>query len=265
MTKTTHKSNNKQFPFKLAIYPLLELVFFIAANIVEQPLLSIIFIVIAGILLSFSIHIFFHECVHVREEFSLPVNIINTLFLGLPFDGYRVHHYNHHTYANELADFSSTWYLKNGEKTAFKPCRYTFGWLRQLSRAIHEADPFSHTLGDVYKIKARIEPQKIALFLFCILLAFISLKTFILYFVLVYLGWAFSALHNYGQHPPIENEVVCTFANNFYNKITFNNGLHWEHHDKPWLGWEQITLDKESSRINLPHLIQPCASKFIKA
>jgi len=259
-----NKSTNKPFPFKLAIYPLLELLFFIVANLVDSALLSFLFIVLAGMMLGLSIHIFFHECVHIREELPLPINIINTLFLGLPFDGYRVHHYNHHTYANELADFSSTWYLKEGKKTAFKPCRYTFGWLQQLSRSIQEANPFSHKLGDVHKIKARIEPQKIALFLFCILLAFIGLKTFILYFVLVYFGWAFSALHNYGQHPPIqdkEDEIICTFANTFYNKITFNNGLHWEHHDKPWLSWEQIDLSAKSPRISLPHLISPCVKK----
>lgn len=261
MTGYPNKSNEKPLPIKLAIYPLLELGFFIVANLVNQPFLSFFFIVIAGVMLGLSIHIFFHECVHFREEYPLHINVIYTIFLGLPFDGYRVHHYNHHTYANDVYDFSSTWYLQDGKKTAFKPCRYTFGWLRQLSRAIHEPHPFSQNLGDVFKIKARIEPQKIALFFFCILLAFIGLKTFILYFALVYFGWAFSALHNYGQHPPIENEVICTFANSFYNKITFNNGLHWEHHDKPWLSWEQIELDKNSARINLPHLIQPCFGK----
>lgn len=252
------KIENKNFPWKLGIYPLLELVFFIAANMVSNPLLSLIFVVIAGVMLSFSIHIFFHECVHVREEFPMPINIINTIFLGLPFDGYRVHHYNHHTYANGLKDFSSTWYIKNSKKTAFSACRYTFGWLQQLSKAMQEPKPFNEKLGDVAVIKARIYPQKLTLFFFCLLLAFIGLKTFILYFILVYFGWAFSSLHNYGQHPPIQEELICTYENKLYNRVTFNNGLHWEHHDKPWLSWEQLEIDKKSSRINHPHLIQPC-------
>lgn len=255
---------NKVFPWALAIYPLLELVFFIAAIWVNSLLLSFILVILAGVMLGLSIHIFFHECVHAREEYSLPINVINTLFLGLPFDGYRVHHYNHHTYANSLKDFSSTWYMKNGEKTAFKACHYMFGWLRQLSMAISAPNPFSESLGDVIKIKVRIEPQKIALFLFCILLAFIGIKAFILYFALAYFGWAFSALHNYGQHPPIEPEPICTFSNKVYNVITFNNGLHWEHHDKPWLSWDKLTLDSKSSRIQLPHLLQPCLSPLRK-
>ena len=260
MNSSSNKAINKPYPWKLAVYPLLELLFFIAANLADNLFLSFFLILLAGVFLSFSIHVFFHECVHARAEYPLAVNIIHTLFLGLPFDGYRVHHYNHHTYSNSAHDFSTTWQQKNGKKTAFKPCQYAFGWLRQLSRAIHEAEPFSQSLGDVAKIKARIEPQKIALFLFCILLAFIGLKTFVLYFALVYFGWAFSALHNYGQHPPLEEEQICTFAGKTYNLVTFNNGLHWEHHNKPGLSWDQLELDEKSERIKLPHLLQPCFS-----
>lgn len=250
-------NSNKPFPLKLAVFPLLELFFFIASCLANNLFISFVFIVLAGILLSFSIHIFFHECVHVRDEYPLGINIINTLLLGLPFDGYRVHHFNHHTYANDLKDFSTTWYLKDGIKTPFSAYRYSFGWLRQLSASIKEPDPFDKSLGDVLKIKTRIEPQKVALFVFCIALAFIGLKAFSLYFALVYLGWGFSALHNYGQHPPIKNEPICTYASKTYNTLFFNNGLHWEHHDKPWLSWDQIELDKNSFRIKYAHLIEP--------
>ena len=248
----------KPFPWKLAIFPLLELAFFIAAILINSYLLSFLFIIIAGVFLSFSIHVFFHECVHVREEYPLLINIINTLFLGLPFDGYRVHHYNHHTHANSLKDFSSTWQLRDNKKLPFSACRYSFGWLRQLAMALKEPEPFDEKWGDVAKIKARIEPQKIVLFLFCIALAFIGLKAFILYFALAYFGWGFSALHNYGQHPPIDEEPVCTYSNTIYNSLFFNNGLHWEHHDKPWLSWNLIELDDRSSRIKHAHLIEPC-------
>ena len=254
-------SDNKPFPWKLSIFPLLELLFFILAYVASAPLFSFLLILVAAVLLSFSIHIFFHECVHVRDEFPLPFNVLATLFLGLPFDGYRVHHFNHHTYINDLKDFSSTWFEENGKKKGFTPCRYAFGWLRQLSRAIREPKPFDASLGDVAKVKTRIEPQKIALFLFSILLAFISLKVFILYFALVYFGWAFSALHNYGQHPPIKQEPVYTYANKIYNALFFNNGLHWEHHDKPWLSWNQLLLDDDSPRIKHSHLIEPCISR----
>ena len=250
--------NSKVYPWKLAVFPLLMLVFFIAGVLTSNLVISILLVIIAGVWLSFSIHIFFHECVHFRSEYPQWINIIKTLFLGLPFDGYRVHHYNHHTHANGIKDFSSTWYLQNNTKKPFTPCRYTFGWLRQLSASIIEPDPFDPSMGDVDKIKQRIHAQKVALFLFCIALAFIGLKAFLLYFLLVYSGWAFSALHNYGQHPPIEDEVICTYANKGYNRFFFNNGLHAEHHNKPWLSWNELILENNSHLILLPHLIAPC-------
>ncbi len=252
------RHNNNPIPWKLGIFPLLEVFFIVLAFVAGNHFLSFLFVIVSGIFLSFSIHIFFHECVHLRDAYPLPFNIIATLFLGLPFDGYRLHHFNHHTHVNGLKDFSTTWFEKNGIKRPFLPCRYSFGWLRQLSRAIHEPDPFDTSLGDLLKIKSRIKTQKLALFLFIILLAFVSLKAFILYLALVYFGWAFSALHNYGQHPPIMSEPICTYPNKIYNSLFFNNGLHWEHHNKPWLSWNQLTLNRNSSRIRNAHLIQPC-------
>lgn len=254
-----HSNASDAYPWKLAIFPLLEVVFFIAAIVVSNLFWSLLLLLIAGILLSFSIHIFFHECVHYRAKYPQWVNIIKTLFLGLPFDGYRVHHFNHHTYANGLKDFSSTWYLQDGIKKPFPPCRYSFGWLRQLSASIIEPHPFDEKMGAVAIIKERIYAQKVALFLFCIVLAFIGLKAFVYYFLLVYLGWAFSALHNYGQHPPLEDKRICSYGNKCYNTLFFNNGLHQEHHDKPWLSWQKLVLDSKSKAIKYPHLIAPCA------
>jgi len=255
----SHSANKKTFSWQLGIFPLLELALFILALNANSYLLSFVFIVFGGVLLSFSIHIFFHECVHFRAKYSQAVNLIYTLFLGLPFDGYRVHHYNHHSHANSLEDFSSTWYRDdNNKKMPFSACRYSFGWLRQLSSAIGEESPFNQELGDVTQIKARIGLQKITLYVFCIALIFIWFKAFVLYIALVYLGWFFSALHNYGQHPPIIEERICTYANKAYNVFFFNNGLHWEHHDKPWLSWNEIELDNKSERISHAHLIEPC-------
>ena len=253
----THPLLDKSFPWKLSIFPFLELVFFVFANLASSYLISFFLIIIASLFLSFSIHVFFHECVHSRDNFPFAINIINTLLLGLPFDGYRIHHFNHHTYANGSKDFSSTWMMKKGNKTAYSPMQYMFGWLHQLSLATYETDPFDKTLGDVDKIKPRTHVQKLAIILFIIVLLLIGIKSLVLYFIMVYFGWAFSALHNYGQHPPIKDEPVCTYANTFYNFLFFNNGLHWEHHNKPWVSWDQIEIDENSYRIDLAHIISP--------
>jgi fatty acid desaturase len=252
---------HKPIPWQLGIFPLLELVFFLLANLADHYFISFVFVLVASLLLSFGIHIFFHECVHTRENYSSPVNILFTIFLGFPFDGYRIHHLNHHTHSNGLNDFSSTWRLSNGKKIGYSTWNYSVGWLRQVQRAIHAQNPFDTSWGDVEDIKIRIQPQKVALFLFVLSLAFIGLKAFVLYLVLIYFGWAFTSLHNYGQHPPIDQEPVCTYSNKTFNYLFFNNGLHWEHHDKPWLSWNQIKLDSKSPRIHYAHLINPCLVK----
>jgi len=248
----------KAFPWKLTIFPALEVFFFISAIFESNLFLSLLFMLVASVLLSFSIHIYFHECVHARKNYPIAVNIIHSLLLGLPFDGYRVHHFNHHTHENGLKDFSTTWFMQDGKRVGYSACSYYFGWIRQLNAAMREPEPFDQSLGDVATIKARIPVQKVAILFFFIILAFAGFKYFILYFLLIYFGWAFSALHNYGQHPPIEKEPICTYADQRYNVFFFNNGLHWEHHDKPWLSWDELELDKNSNRINHAHLIEPC-------
>ncbi len=253
LTKT-----NKAFPWGLAVFPVLEIGFFVLSLWSSSVFLSFIFMLVAAVFLSFSIHVFFHECVHVRSKYPPLVNIINSLLLGLPFDGYRVHHYNHHTHCNSLKDFSTTWFLKDGELQGYSVASYFFGWIRQLNAAMKELEPFDPKLGDVVEIKARIPVQKIALLFFFILLALIGFKYFILYLLLVYFGWAFSALHNYGQHPPIASKPICTYESRRYNSLFFNNGLHWEHHNQPWLSWDKIELDNKSDRIHHAHLIEPC-------
>ncbi len=253
-----NNKSNRAFPWKLTVFPVLEVCFYISSVLVSNPLLSILLVLIASILLSFSIHIFFHECVHTRESYPTIVNIINSVLLGLPFDGYRVHHYNHHTYANGLKDFSTTWFMQNGNQVGYSVSAYFFGWMRQLKVAMRDPDPFDLSLGDVAKIKKRIPPQKMALLLFFITVALISFKYLILYLMLIYFGWAFSALHNYGQHPPTKGDPVCTYADEQYNLLFFNNGLHSEHHKKPWLSWDKLILDNHSCRIHHTHLIEPC-------
>ena len=254
MTATLQRT----YPWKLALFPLLELVLFITAVLVPNHLLSLLLVLLAGVLLSFSIHIFFHECVHWHSRYPQWINIIHSLFLGLPFDGYRVHHYNHHTYANNVEDFSTTWRVIDGNTSGFPPCQYAIGWPRQLKRAVREPHPFDPVMGDVNSIKSRIPLQKLALLILMVLLVLLSFKAFLLYLLLVYSGWAFSALHNYGQHLPTPEEVIVTYPNQLYNKLFFNNGLHWEHHHMPWLSWDQLTLDPHSKRISHPHLLEPC-------
>lgn len=262
MKRLQMTNRTQPFPIALAIFPLLEGVFFIEATQHSHPVAVIALLIASAVMLSFSIHIFFHECVHYRARYPQTINLLYSLFLGLPFDGYRVHHLNHHTYENGLKDFSSTWKRQQGENVAHSVCRYSLGWLRQLKAAMRAPHPFDPRWGNVVAIKSRIPIQKIALVVFSLLLVLIDLKLLLLYGGLIYLGWAFSSLHNYGQHPPTEQSPICTYPSKIYNQLFFNNGLHWEHHQQPQHHWDQIKLASQSPRIPSPHLINPCATKL---
>lgn len=249
----------------MCIVPFLEGLFFVLAAAASNLLVSLMCLLVAGLFLSYSIHIFFHECVHVRSRFPGWFNSISSIFLGLPFDGYRVHHYNHHTYDNHLEDFSTTW-RKNDDETpavGFTVASYTLGWPRQLIRAVKEPNPFANEFGNPHEVKSRIPVQKKAIAAFLFLLLIINWRFAILYIALIYIGWTISALHNFGQHPPLEGSPIGSYNNQLYNRLLFNNGLHSEHHKYPSLPWHELVPDKNSYEIGCAHFLYPVYHRSI--
>jgi fatty acid desaturase len=252
-------AQTRPFPWTMCIVPLLEGLFFILAGTTSNLLLSLVFLTLAGLFLSYSIHIFFHECVHTRGRFPTAFNLLGSIFLGLPFDGYRVHHYNHHTHDNRAEDFSTTWrYGEDGKApVGFTALSYSLGWPRQLVRAMKEPNPFSQDYGDPLQIKSRIPPQKLTIGLFFILLLIVDWHSALHYVALIYIGWAFSAMHNFGQHPPIEGRPIGSYPGRLYNRLTFNNGLHGEHHRHPSLAWHELEPESDSYDIGCAHFLYP--------
>jgi fatty acid desaturase len=247
------------FPWELSIFPLLELVFFMGSVVVLKwsiPL-AILLLLLSSLSLSFGIHIFFHECVHRRTLYPTLFNCAASILLGLPFDGYRIHHYNHHAFENGAQDFSTTWKIHAESKVAYSLCSYTLGWPRQLISSVKCKTPFGGTPDSANQIKARIPAQKIALLLAFMAALLIGWNVFFLYVALIYLGWALTSLHNFGQHPPIENVGIPSYLNASYNLVFFNNGLHWEHHAFPELHWYALIPNDHSPKINHAHFISP--------
>jgi len=255
MTKRTF--NYRQWT--IAIFPLMELGLFIASIMYfnHSIVLSIIFLLLASICLSFSVHIFFHEYVHRSEHYPTLFNLIATALIGLPFDGYRIHHYNHHQYENGEKDYSTTWAFKQGIKSPRSLLSYVLGWPRQLLNSTRTTVALNAKNGVIVRIKQRITLQKRLLLTIYILLLLIDWRLLIAYLLLIYTGWAFTALQNYGQHPPIENGEACSYVQPLYNRLFFNNGLHGEHHNKPTLSWYQLVPDNNSKRISHAHLLNP--------
>lgn len=267
MTKTFTPSS-KAFPWALAIFPLLELGFFAGSVAALQHSLwiSLLCLLLACLSLSFGIHIFFHECVHRNTQYPLLFKWLASSLMGLPFDGYRIHHYNHHTFENGPEDFSSTWKSQGETKVPFSVWSYTLGWPRQLIASVKCKTPFGGSPESANRIKEKIPSQKLALLITLLLLAIAGWKFVLLYLALIYFGWAFTSLHNYGQHPPIEGEGSSTYVHSLYNILFFNNGLHWEHHRYPSVLWNEITAHANSPRITWPHILnalKPFNSKEI--
>ena len=265
MPKPNTTPSPHALPWALAIFPVLEAVFFIASALALQHSiwLALFFLLLASLNLSFAIHIFFHECVHAKSDYSNLFKWPASILLGLPFDGYRVHHYNHHSFENSEHDFSTTWIWENGAARPRSAWSYTFGWPRQLVRSVKCLTPFGGTPDAANRIKQRIPSQKKALLLNFIILLLIGWEYLLLYIALIYFGWAFTSLHNYGQHPPIEKIDVSTYASAWYNQLFFNNGLHWEHHHFPTLSWQEIRLHPDSPRIMQPHIIHPLMIAYL--
>lgn len=250
-----------RFPWPLAIFPGIEVGLFAAAcmTISTSPLLGAGLLALAGVALSFAIHIFFHECLHYSDRYPLgrwftwPASTL----IGLPFDGYRVHHRNHHRHGNADGDFSSTWRHTAIGRTPCPVLPYVLGWPRQnlaASRAIRSGEHMDQAV--IHRIPAQ---RRILLLCFAVL-TLISFTCGVMYLVLIYLGWAGAALHNYGQHPPVADGDTTTCARPLYNRLLFNNGLHWEHHAHPGRPWHALQVDARSPRIALPHPLHPLAA-----
>jgi len=245
----------------MVIFPLLEFGLFSGSvmTLNAYPLISLLLLLLASVALCFSIHIFFHECAHRHQEYPALYNWLATIMIGLPFDGYRIHHYNHHRFENGAKDFSTTWIHTDKSILPRSVLSYTLGWPRQLIAGMGRKNPLGEegcpSIAD--KIKKRIPAQKTVLLIIFLVTAVLNWKALLLYIGLIYFGWAFTSLQNYGQHPPCEGGPVTTFANRLYNQLFFNNGLHWEHHHSPEVHWNYLTLREESYRIPCAHLFNP--------
>jgi fatty acid desaturase len=196
------------------------------------------FIVLAAIAMAYSLHIVFHEVVH-RRFFRHPVTKLLsesaiTALLGMPFNEYRQSHWRHHRYTNLLQDSTSTWKLTPAGPKPRNCFVYIFVWpllapgsLRALLDEARDGLQSRETIN-------RVMSELVLVGLIHLFLFFYSMPLWLIYSSTVYLGWAGIAAVNYIQHPPVEygSGYTTSFYSPTYNVIFYNNGLHFEHHDR---------------------------------
>jgi fatty acid desaturase len=217
---------------------------------------------LACVTLSFTIHVAVHEWVHQGHRGGAAAELALSAVLGLPFDGYRWHHMNHHRHENRLEDYSTTWRPGPAGPEPQVWWRYALGWPRQLARASADMREQDRAGQIAPALAARIRRQKRFLTLLFWGLVLVRWPLAVAYVAMVYVGWALSSVHNYGQHPPVEYGArpSTSYGAPLYNRLFCANGLHDEHHRAPALAWTELAPDAAAPRAAWPHLFEPLAA-----
>lgn len=209
---------------------------------------------------SLALHIWTHEAVHHPHSTAWIRKVqemVMTLLMGQPFEGYRWHHLTHHRHENSLQDVSSTWRLGPRGLEPRTWWGYSLGWPVQtvrVSRLMREARRHSLVGRRAYR---RMRVQQAVLAGSMLFLGILGSWILARYVVLVYMGWVFTCLHNYGQHPPIQGRAgwITSQHDALYNFLMCNNGLHFEHHADPSVPWDRLVVDDEAPSIPQAHLL----------
>jgi len=248
----------------LYIFPLLQLSFFALAfwsPLGQGP----VFLFLSGFCLCFSIHISFHELIHRTHQRQADswTFYFATLIIGLPLDGYRLHHLNHHRFENKLGDYSSTWRMTSQGPSKYAVWFYCLAWPYFIFISRQGMKDSLESGQTVPFHQVRLIRQKI--FFFLVLVSFVLFPDFGLkYLAMTYIGWAFTSLQNFGQHWAEEYDSAQTQScgGRTYNFFLGNNGLHWEHHARPELPWFILKTSPEAPRISCPHLLHPLRTNY---
>jgi len=249
--------------FLMTLFPLAEIALFVEAFLLlEQHLVwSILLVMAAGLMMSFSLHITYHYHVHFRRKskaFDRLIDFGYSILTGLPFNFYYLLHTNHHVYDNEVDDFTTTIRRENGNIVAKNILSYGLFWFKSNRKPL---EMMNSGIAKGYFSAERRDKSKIELLvvlLFEIAFGVFSWKLLLLYFALVYFGWMFISLHNYGQHLPSKEgiDIGNSYYAKWYNFIFVNNGLHYEHHKFPVAKYWDLVEEKDTNRNNkMPHVL----------
>ncbi len=263
---TVSRDNTLSRLLLMTVFPVLQMALFgLSCFLVSSELAwAVACIIASGVALNFTIHVCAHELVHYSDRHPLPVwaNMFISSVAGLSFDAYRFHHHNHHEHNNGPEDFSRTWRMTRHGPTGYSVWRYAVGWPIQVARTVRALHAAKH-LDQPPMVHRRMRYESCSILGMVILLALCSWQFALLYVAMVYFGWSLVSVHNYGQHPPEAPSEATSYASGaWYNRLFFNNGLHYEHHAEPTKPWHELRPDSRAPQITEPHLISAFRRKL---
>jgi fatty acid desaturase len=249
----------------LAIYPMIEIILFGLAcyTLKTNVFYAILLTILSALFLSFSLHITSHFHVHHKPISQVQTRILDyfyTLILGMSFHFYQVQHYIHHKYDNKIGDFTSTFEIKDDKKNSRSLFSYAFFWFLGFVK-IKQLLGLAESYGFYNeKIKKKINQESFLNLIVILLLIYLNFGLVFLYLLLIYFGWVFIAIHNFGQHLPetVQSVNVYSFYGKWYYFLFFFIGLHFEHHHNPSVYYWDLVENKQEERINRwAHLLDP--------
>lgn len=206
----------------------------------------------------------YHEVAHRSGDWpawrQLATGVLLTPLLGVAFHGYRISHWNHHRYNNGLEDFTSTWKEENGDPTPKNLFVYCVSWPEGF---IYAPSLFEKSFSDGDASQRDLwwgRAETLFLFAWLAFLYWLSPMALILYVALIYVGWVLISLHNFGQHLPTNYEAplrTTSYNAIWYNRLFFNNGLHYEHHRRPGVPIAALLPEDNGESVSAPHLLAP--------
>ena len=224
---------------------------------------TLVLLLSASFFLSLSLHVTYHEVAHHCKQWeegtARLMGLLLTIFMGISFHAYRTGHFNHHRYSNTIDDFTSTWKKQGDQYVPQNLLIYCLSWPK-VFLLFYSQGKKAHADGDADLTELFWSLLESSLLLgFIIFLFYHDVAIGILYLVLVYIGWVLISLHNFGQHVPVGygQFLATSFPARWYNRLLFNNGLHYEHHLHPGMPIAELKAEAEAPEVRWPHFIVP--------
>jgi fatty acid desaturase len=204
------------------------------------------------IVMNTSMHHHMHTPIFNNKLLNRSYELFVSAVIGIPFQGWKTFHTIHHKYNNDSVINGKTYdplsfyrYGKNGERENFWLYTVKGFWRDMTGITMLDKEDNCRTLIKINK-QTEFRNEKIAFYIFLLLIATVNPIYAIFYIVCVYiLSLILNNANSYGEHfGPVEQSNFRSNSvgnyNKIYNVLCFNSGLHQEHHVRPSVHWTEL-------------------------